>query len=157
MPTSMQRVLVWSELHHPTKSSTSWEDFGSQTDEARTQQAKRVSAKGMSWATLHTSKHSRFMGNYQPLISSLEPSSPRDGLSSTVRVKPCKLIMDKAMNNITKSRKRKRNASKTTRGVRTAATWHHKSHCHSKDNQLLLKNSAIERPSQSRNKSLSQV
>ena len=74
-----------------------------------------------------------------------------------VKVKPCKLIVDKDMNSIIKSKKMRRNASKTTRGVRIVAIWHHKSLCHSKENQLLLKNLATERPRPSRSKYLFQV
>ena len=157
MPTSMQKVLVWSVLHHLMKNSTSWEDFGSLMVEEKSLLAKMVPTKGMSWTTHHTSKHSPFMDNYLLLILSQGPSSHKDGLSSMVKANQCKLIVGKDMNSIIKSRKMRKKASKTTRGVKIVATWHHKSLCHSKDNQLLLKNSVKERPRPSRNKYLFQV
>ena len=157
MPTSMQKVLVWSVLHHLMKNSISWEDFGSLMVEEKSLLAKMVPTKGTSWTTLHTSKHFPFMDNYLPLILSQGPSSHKDGLSSMVKAKQCKLIVGKDMNSIIKSRKMRKNASKTTRGVKIVATWHHKSLCHSKDNQLLLKNSVTERLRPSRNKYLFQV
>ena len=157
MLTSTQKVLVWSGPHLLMKSSTLWEDFGSLMVEVKSLLAKMVPAKGTFWATLHTSKLSLFMDSYLLLILSQGPSLHKDGLSSMVKAKPCKRIVGKDMNSIIRSKKMRRNASKTTRGVRIAATWHHKSLCHSKDNQLLLKNSATERPRPSRNKCLFQV
>ena len=155
--TPIQKVLVSSEPRQQMKSLMSWADSGSLMAVVRSQQAKMVLERGMFWIILHTNKHSQFMGNCHHLISSLVPSSLKDGLSFRVKVKLCKHSADKAIKLTSRSKRMKRDASKITRGVRIVATWHHKNHCHSKVSLPPLKNSAIERPKRFKNKYLYQV
>ena len=155
--TQIQKVLVWLVQCRQTKSLILWAHFGSLMAETKPQRAKMVVQRDMFWIILHINKPSQFMGNCHHLILSPVPNLLKDGLSFRVKVKLCKLIARRAMRRTTRSRRTRRNAWKITRGAKIVATWHHKSHCHSKVNLPQLKNSARGELKQFKNKCLYQV
>ena len=154
MHISTPKVLGWLGPHPMMKNSISWEVSGNLMAEPKPLLARMAKERGTSSITLHTSKLTQSMGNCRLLTLNRELNLRKVGLNSAARVKRCKPTAVRAMSYIIRIRRRRKSVWKTTKGARTGATWHHKSHYHSKENLLLPKNLETGRLSQFKSKFL---